>query len=111
MINQKKERQTNDTIWVLVDGPTGSDLAQYSGPLQIDVEKLGEHFEAFTSAISRAIEKCSKPLGTQSEFELNEITLEAKLSAEVGLTLVSKGGVEGTFGFKFEKKKANRIEK
>ena len=104
MAKRTKASQTV-TIWVLLDGPQDADLARYAGPLQIDVEKLGEHFETFTKAISKAIEKCSQPLGTKSQYELTEIALEAKLSAEVGFTLVSKGGVEGTIGFKFERKK------
>lgn len=107
MARQVKAREA-DTVWVLLDAPDGADLAQYAGPLQIDVEKLGEHFEAFTRAISKAIEKCSQPLGVRSQYELTEIALEAKLSAEVGFTLVSKGGVEGTFGFKFERKRSAR---
>ena len=107
MARQPKVTQT-DVIWVLVDAPQDSDLAQYAGPVQIDVERLGEHFETFTKAISKVIEKCSQPLGPRNQFELTEIALEAKLSAEVGLTLVSKGGVEGTFGFKFERKKPAR---
>jgi hypothetical protein len=102
---KKNQTAQTETIWVLVDAPSGGDLVQYAGPLQIDVEKLGQHFETFTRAISKAIEKANQPLGTKKQYELTEITLEAKLSAEVGFTLVSKGGVEGTFGFKFERKK------
>jgi hypothetical protein len=105
---KKDGTQQPETIWVLVDAPSGGDLMQYAGPLQIDVEKLGQHFEAFTKAISKAIEKASQPLGAKSQYELTEITLEAKLSAEVGFTLVSKGGVEGTFGFKFARKRPAR---
>ena len=101
---KKKETTQNETIWVLMDAPSGGDLVQYAGPLQIDAEKLGEQFRNFTSAISKAIEQSSTSLGNRSKYELTEITLEAKLSAEVGFMLVSKGSVEGTIGFKFERK-------
>lgn len=100
MAKQRKVAQT-DTIWILVDAPEGGDLAQYAGPLQIDVEKLGEHFASFTTAISKALAKC-KPFG-DGEYGLTEITFQAKLSAEVGFTLVGKGGIEGAVGFKFVK--------
>lgn len=102
-MSNQNQKNTNDTIWVLVDSPSGGDLDKYAGPVQINVEKLGEHFEAFTDAISKALGKVSKPIGLKSEFELDEITLEATLSAEIGFTLVSKGGIEGTFGFTYKK--------
>jgi hypothetical protein len=91
----------SDVIWVLLDAPEGGDLSRYAGPVQIDAEKLGEHFRSFTSAVSKALESCRSLAG---EFELSEVAIEAKLSAEVGFALVSKAGVEGVVGFKFEKR-------
>lgn len=90
-----------DVIWVLLDAPEGGDLSRYAGPMQIDAEKLGEHLRSFTSAVSKALEKCKSLAG---EFELSEVAIEAKLSAEAGFVLVSKAGVEGTVGFKFVKR-------
>lgn len=97
--------KTNDTdkdmIWVLLDAPAGGDLSHYAGPLQISVDKLAEHLQAFTAAISKSLGKCKSLAG---EFELSEVSIEAQLSAETGFTLVSKAGVEGTIGFKFSKR-------
>jgi hypothetical protein len=101
---EMKEQQTpnEDVIWVLLDAPEGGDLSRYAGPVQIDAEKLGEHLRTFTGAVSKALRSCRTLAG---EFELTEVTLEAKLSAEVGFALVSKAGMEGTVSFKFEKEK------
>jgi hypothetical protein len=97
-VSNRNATTEGDVIWVLLDAPEGGDLSRYAGPVQIDAEKLGKHLRSFTSAVSRALEKCKSLAG---EFELLEVMIEAKLSAETGFVLVSKAGVEGTVGFKF----------
>lgn len=85
------------TIWVLTD-EAGGDLAKYAGPLEIGVEKLREHMEAFTGTISTAIAGARSLAG---EFVLKEITVKVTLSAEKGFVLVAKAGVEGALELKF----------
>jgi hypothetical protein len=85
------------TLFVLVDD---EDLQKFGGPKEIDADKLGEQLQKFGDAISRALDKCKRLAG---EFELKEISLEAKLSAEFGFMLVSKAGVEGAVTLKFER--------
>jgi hypothetical protein len=66
----KSQAETSDVIWVLADGPTAKgDFEKYAGPLQIDAEKLGEHFQAFTGAISKALAKGETKLGRNRQFE------------------------------------------
>jgi hypothetical protein len=42
-----------NAVWILMDAPEGGDLAHYAGPVQIDAEKLKQHFLSFTSAVSK----------------------------------------------------------
>jgi len=99
MTNQSNTE--GEVIWVLLDAPEDGDLARYAGPVQIDAQKLKQHFQSFTSVIAKALEGCKPRKG---DFELSEIAVEAKLTAEAGFALVSKAGVEGTVGFKFERR-------
>jgi hypothetical protein len=87
------------SVYVLIDEP--ADLEQFGGPKEIDADKLGDHLQKFSGAISRALEKCKNLAG---EFELKEVSLEAKLTAEFGFVLVSKAGVEGAVTLKFQKR-------
>jgi hypothetical protein len=89
---------SSDKLFVLIDEP--SDVERFGGPKEIDADKLGEHLQQFSHAISRALEKCTSPAG---QFELKEVSLEAKLTAEFGFVLVSKAGVEGAVTLKFER--------
>jgi len=98
-----KSQPSNQDIWVLLDSPTADpgDIARYAGPQKISAEKLAEHLQDFVSSISSALKQVQSVAG---EYSLKEITLEAKLSAEVGFVLISKGGVEGAISLKFVKK-------
>lgn len=88
-----------ETVYVLVDD-TG-DVSRFGGPKEMDADKLGEHLGKFSRAMSRALEQCKTLAG---EFDLTEITLEAKLTTEFGFVLVSKAGVEGGVSLKFTRK-------
>ena len=92
------QEDDSDTIYVLYDD--GADVAKFGGPREIDAEKLGQNLQKFTNAISRALATCKTIAG---DFELREISLEAKLTAEVGFVLVSKAGVEGTVTLNFKR--------
>ncbi|MCU1326135.1 MAG: hypothetical protein JWN34_1505 [Bryobacterales bacterium] len=85
-----------NTIYVLVDEPT--DLAKFGGPKEIDADQLGAQLQKFSDAVSQAVGHCKKIAG---DFQLDEITLEAKFSAEFGFMFVSKAGVEGAVTLKF----------
>lgn len=99
-MNGKQEGDRNgNTIFVLLDDP--DDVAAFAGPKEIDVDKLGDQLKRFTEAISKALERCRSVGG---QYDLAEIVLEAKLTAEVGFALVSKAGVEGTVSLKFARR-------
>ena len=87
-------------IYVLVDEP--GDVAKFGGPKEIDADKLGEHLSRFSGAISRALAQVKTLAG---EFQLSEITLEAKLTTEFGFVLLSKAGVEGSVSLKFARQR------
>jgi len=86
------------TIFVLIDEP--GDVEKFGGPKEIDADKLGEQLRRFSDGIRRALQQCKCLAG---EFELSEISLEAKLTAEFGFILVSKAGVEGAVTLKFSR--------
>lgn len=88
-----------ESVFVLVDEPT--DVSRFGGPKEIDADKLGEQFEKFSRGISKALEHCRTVAG---EFELAEISLEAKLTTEFGFVLISKAGVEGAINLKFTRR-------
>lgn len=97
---QKKQAvAAPSTLYVLIDEP--GDVERFGGPREIDADKLGDHLQKFTEAVSRALEKCKRLAG---QYELSEVSLEAKLTAEFGFVLVSKAGVEGAVTLKFAKK-------
>lgn len=91
-------------VWVLLDAPAGAkdqDLMSYGGPQRIDVAKLGEHLQSFTSAMTEVLKKVKTLAG---DFELSEVSLQAKLTAEVGFVLITKAGMEGAIDLKFAKR-------
>jgi hypothetical protein len=69
----EKETASFNSVYVLIDEPGNVEL--FSGAKEIDTDKLGEHLQKFSGAISRALEKCKNLTG---EFELKEVSLEAK---------------------------------
>ena len=93
---------SDETVYVLVD-ETG-DVSKFGGPKEMDADKLGEQLGKFSGAMSRALEQCKTLAG---EFDLTEITLQAKLTTEFGFVLVSKAGVEGAVSLKFTRKGAH----
>jgi hypothetical protein len=98
MVDEIKTPSASNTVFVLIDEP--GDVEKFGGPKQIDADKLGEQLKSFTDGIGRALQQCRRLAG---EFELSEITLEAKLTAEFGFVLVSKAGVEGAVTLKFSR--------
>jgi hypothetical protein len=84
------------TIYVLVDDP--ADVSKFSGVKEIDADQLGQQLQKFSDAVSQAVSHCKKIAG---DFQLEEITLEAKFSAEFGFMFVSKAGVEGSVTLRF----------
>ena len=89
-----------NSVYVLIDD--ANDVAQFGGPSEIDADKLGDHLKRFSDGISQALDHCKTLAG---EFDLTEISIEAKLTAEFGFVLVSKAGVEGSVTMKFSRRK------
>jgi hypothetical protein len=90
-------------IYVLIDAPEArSDVLQYGSALKFDVQKLGDALEQFTSNISQAIARCKN---LAPDLQLDAVEVEAKLTAEFGLALVSKAGIEGGIRFTFKRTK------
>jgi hypothetical protein len=99
-MNDTTQKQTSsDTLYVLIDD--AADVEKFGGPKEINADKLGEHLLKFSDAISRALEKCKSLAG---QFDLKEVSLEAKLTAEFGFVLVSKAAVEEAVTLKFERR-------
>jgi len=101
MNSDESALDTGGTIFVLVDDP--ADVAKYAGPQEIDADQLGAQLQKFSHAISQAVSHCKSIAG---EFTLDEITLEAKFTAEFGFVFVSKAGVEGAVALKFSRVKS-----
>jgi|SRR5580704_15609236 hypothetical protein len=96
---RKKQSSSPAALYVLID--ESADVQKFGGPKEIDADQLGEQLQKFSDAISRALQKCKSIAG---QYELQEISLEAKLTAEFGFVLISKAGVEGAVTLKFAKK-------
>ena len=99
---RKSSLNAPQEVWVMIDAPVGeADVQRYSLPQKLSVNKLGEHLQSFASSISDALRNCKTIAG---DFELSEVTLEAKLIAEFGFVLVSKAAVEGAISLKFARR-------
>lgn len=96
------QQATSQAVWILLDSPSEGDLTRYSGPLQIDVGQLKQYLQSFASAMAETLEGCRLLAG---DFELQEVSMKAKLSAEAGFMLVSKAGIEGGIDLKFVRNK------
>jgi len=73
-------------------------LQQFGAEKKIPVEKLREHLENFTGALSTALASVETLAG---QFQLSEVEIHATLSAEAGFVWVTKAGVEGGVSLKF----------
>jgi len=91
-----------DELWILVDEPPAAEgeLARFWGRRKYSVDTLGENLQSLTEKISRALGNVT-PLG--HGFELDEISIDARLSAEVGFELIAKAGVEGGITLTFRR--------
>jgi hypothetical protein len=91
---------STQTVYVLMDD--AESIAKFGEPKEIDVDRLGKQLQVFSNGIGRALQQCKRLAG---DFALDEISLEAKLTAEYGFSLVAKAGVEGTVTLKFARAK------
>jgi hypothetical protein len=73
-----------NAVWILMDAPEGGDLAHYAGPVQIDAEKLRQHFLSFTPAVSKALQGAKS---VAPDYEITKICIQGKLTAEAGFAL------------------------
>lgn len=88
-------------LWVLVDEekPEG-ELTRYWGRKRYSADALGDNLQKFTSTLSEALSKIQK-IG--AGFELSEVSVDARLSAEVGFELIAKAGIEGGITLTFKR--------
>ena len=75
--SKQDEVPVTQTVYVLMDD--AASIEKFGGSKEIDVERLGKQLQAFSDGIGRALQQCKRLAG---EFELNEISLDAKLTAE-----------------------------
>jgi hypothetical protein len=101
MPNQLKEKATKETppmdIWVLTE-PAPAGIQKFGALEKIPVDKLREHLQNFTAAVSSALSGVQAIAG---KFQLKEVGVEATFSAEAGFALVTKVGVQGAVTLKF----------
>ena len=86
-------------IWVLTDS-VDTGIQKLADAKEISVEKLREHLQKFTAAISSALGSVQTLAG---DFQLAEVEIHATLSAEAGFVWVTKAGLEGGISLKFTK--------
>ncbi len=84
-------------ILVLTE-PGEAGLQKFGAEQKIPVEKLREHLQNFTAALSSGL-SAIQSLGGQ--FQLTEVEVQAMFSAEAGLVWVTKAGVQGSVKLKF----------
>jgi hypothetical protein len=96
------EELAPDELWILVDeeGRPEAELARYWGRKRFSAEALGDKLQEFTATLSRALSKIQQ-IG--SGFELSEVSVDARLSADFGFELIAKAGVEGGITLTFKR--------
>jgi len=101
MPNKSKKTAAKETpptdIWVLAE-PVPAGIQKFGALEKIPTDKLRDHLQNFTAAISSALSGVQAVAG---KFELAEVSIEATFSAEAGFALVTKLGVEGGVTLKF----------
>ncbi len=101
MPNKQKNKVTKKTtpthIWVLTE-PAPAGIQKFGAPEEIPVDKLREHLQNFTAAVSSALSAVQTVAG---RFQLTEVEVQATFSAEAGFAWVTKVGVQGGVTLKF----------
>jgi hypothetical protein len=87
-------------IFILAESPDAG-IQKLADAKEISVEKLREHLQSFTAAISSALGSVQTLAG---EFQLDEVEVHATLSAEAGFVWITKAGLEGGISLKFTRK-------
>ncbi len=92
-------------LWILVDDEEPeAELERYWGRKRYSAAALGDKLQEFTSTLSEALSKIQK-IG--AGFELSEVSVDVRLSAEVGFELIAKAGVEGGITLTFKRVQAS----
>jgi hypothetical protein len=88
-------------LWVLVDDEEPqAELERFWGRKRYSAAALGDRLQEFTSTLSDALSKIQK---VGAGFELHEVSVDVRLSAEVGFELIAKAGVEGGITLTFQR--------
>jgi hypothetical protein len=91
-------------IWILVDeDKPDAELARFGNRKRYSADALGDRLQEFTSTLSQALSKIQK---VAADFELSEVSVDARLSAEVGFELIAKAGVGGGITLTFKRVQA-----
>lgn len=95
------EKLAPGELWILVDEEKPeAELERYWGRKRYSAAALGDRLQDFTSTLSEALSKIQK---VSSGFELSEVSVDVRLSAEVGFELIAKAGVEGGITLTFKR--------
>ena len=93
----KPKRTPPSEIVILAESTEGG-LQQFAGEKKIPVEKLKEHLQSFSDALSATLGSIETLAG---QFQLREVEVQATFSAEAGFMWITKAGVEGGVTLKF----------
>jgi hypothetical protein len=90
-------------LWILVDeteeAPEG-ELARFRGRKRYSAEVLGDKLQDFTATLSTALSRIQQ-IG--AGFELSEVSVDVRMSAQVGFELIAQAGIEGGITLTFRR--------
>jgi hypothetical protein len=90
-------------LWVLVDEPEAAaegEVARFRGNKRYSAEDLGNKLQEFTKTLGMALAKIER---ITAGFELDEVSADVRLSAEIGFVLIAKAGIEGGITLTFRR--------
>jgi len=93
--------KSEETVFILADGPTPAEGMARFASHEISVEKLREHLQSFVRKIGGALCGLESAI---SDYELAGVEVEASFTAEQGFVFVAKVGVEGSVRLRFERR-------
>ena len=94
--DSKKAKRSSNTIWVLTDTSSLHGAAETllsTAPSAVDVERLGEQLQGFVTAFSKSLARLPNVL--PNGFSLSQVSVDVKLTAELGVVLIGQAGVTG----------------
>jgi hypothetical protein len=100
----KKTKQEANTIWVLTDAAPaqGAQTLLPAVPSAIDPHKLGDQLQEFVIAFSKSLNRVQE--ASVSGYSLSEVSVDVKLTANLGVVLIAQAGITGGITLTFKRK-------